>query len=204
MTKKAPVAGSQASDEFLLAYGDALLQWSNLEVLLATWFRKVALIPSWEMAYSIFFSARSFQGRADMFTAAIDHMPDDVFWKAFARDAILKAIAYSSARNQIAHGFVSFDKSGNSTVSHPARYWLPGSITLNHLRAASDNFCELRRILWRAEKGLTKLKGGKPLEECHELLRLLPNEACSTQPSRKQRGRERQRQAALRSKKNNK
>jgi hypothetical protein len=196
MARKTPAKGE---DKFLIAYGEALRRWSYLEVQLAVWFRKIALIPSWDAACAIFFSARSFQGRADMFAAALDTCPADPAHEAFLRDAHLKIVAYNNIRNQIAHGIVHPSNEGPS-ITRGERFMQPGEIKIEHLQAAGENFRALYGIIHHAHDAFKADAPPEQLRELHEQLRLLPNEACSSGLSRKQQGRERQRQAALRNK----
>jgi hypothetical protein len=176
-----------------------MVQWSNLEIILALWFRAAAAMPVIDMAQAIFFSARSFQGRSEMLAAVIGIVPDDVEFKPLLQEGLLKAIGYNSVRNQIAHGTVHGGQ--DATVRSGDKWLAPGDITLEHLENAAANFAELRRILYQGLMCFYKdKKRGKPIPECLERLRRLPNEACSKEPSQRQRGRERQRQSALRSK----
>jgi hypothetical protein len=187
----------QASEEFVLAYGDAMVQWANIEVNLAVWFRRITLMPMPETAQAIFFSARSFQGRSDMFAAALDHVPAESQDLAFLRDAHLKAVAYSNVRNEIAHGFAH---PGSDSLAKSVDWNNPGAIALSELRNVAVNFKKLAVMLIDSHEAMKPTSPPEQLAELHERLRLLPNEACSSEPSRNQQGRERQRQAALRNK----
>jgi hypothetical protein len=190
---------SKPPDEFLVAYGDALRRWAYLEVQLAIWFRKVAMIHDWDTACAIFFSARSFQGRSDMFAAALDAAPGKPDQIAFLRDAYLKVVAYNSARNEIAHGVIH-PSEGGPTITRGAEFTKPGPVSIKHLETAAANFRSLYAILNDAHEPFADQPPRERLQELHARLRQLPNEAYSSVPSRKQRGRERQRQSALRSK----
>ena len=178
------------SEAFYAEYGAAMLQWSNLEVFLALWFRNLAMIPDWDMAFAIFFSARSFSGRADMLSAALEHSPDGPK-KQFLQEALLKAIAYNSVRNQLAHGVGPLGDNYDTIVpGHRLRKG--GTLKLDGIKAFRQNVKVLRRTLHAYYRDITGEDGGLPLEECLERLRQLPNEACSSELSRKQKGRLRQ------------
>jgi len=60
----------QAWHSFYLEYGTAMVSWQMLESELATLFSKLTKIPP-DMAVQIFYSATSFNGRTDIFTAAL-------------------------------------------------------------------------------------------------------------------------------------
>lgn len=189
--------------KFVCAYGDALMQWSNIEFVLAIWFRKIAMIPDWRGAYAVFFSARSFQGRSEMFGHALEHakLPPELL--TFLREGLAKAIAYNTVRNEIAHGFVRpGDEGEEAKIAKPGRYWHPGNIGLSELEAAAKNFYDLWHTLYDAHEHMVSAKSfkqrGLSLSASLERLRELPNEACSSALSRRQRGRLRQLQSALR------
>jgi len=185
--------------EFYTTYGQAMLMWTRVETNLALWFQAITEMPDWEATFAVFFSARSFQGRADMLQAALAvAWDDDPELKSFAQEAIQKAASYNSARNQIAHGDLRFSEDQRFSIGHPAKYMAEGTVSHENLVAAATNFQELAIILWEAHAGVSTGGGGKPLSKCHARLRLLPNEAYSSEPSRKQRGRERQRLSDLR------
>jgi len=94
---------SRASSQFYMLYGQAMDGWSTLEGSLALWFSKLTRMPP-KRARRIFYSARSFSGRADMLKAAISATRIPTELKAFLITAIKAAIKYSSFRNQLVHG----------------------------------------------------------------------------------------------------
>ena len=59
-----------------------------------------------KMARAIFYSARSFNGRSEMFEAAMANSSLNEDAKAALEAVIAKAAAYSSFRNSLAHGQV--------------------------------------------------------------------------------------------------
>ena len=56
---------------FVLAYGDALLQWARLEQHLFFWFEIITGMDHM-MARAVFYSPRNFNGRSEMLEAAIN------------------------------------------------------------------------------------------------------------------------------------
>lgn len=87
---------------FYQEYGEAMVAWQLLESEFATLFSFLTKIPP-AMAIQIFYSARSFTGRIDIYKAGIIACgaPADV--KTFARLLINKARKYSEYRNKFAH-----------------------------------------------------------------------------------------------------
>ena len=134
------------SPEFLQAYGGAMSEWANVELMLCFWFRRLGGILDWNAATQVFFSARSFTGRADMLLAVIPLAPIEEGYRELVSDIMMKALGYNSVRNQLAHGFVHW-MGGEDTVASASKWTEPGTINLQDLRNAEQNFAELRRII---------------------------------------------------------
>lgn len=177
-----PTDNEKTYDALTMAFGDALAQWAAIEAVLGLYFRKIALLPTNEMATAIFFSARSFSGRAEMLDAALQHTGAPSAYKAWVEDLLAKAIKYNSCRNHLAHGFPHLD---SGSISSPKQWWAAGTIDIASINTAARNFSKLRKI---AVAGFT----GEQLRECHERLAALANDPYSSEPSRKQKGRLRQ------------
>jgi hypothetical protein len=179
--------------DLLLAYGSVMSEWAYVEAMLALWFRWLIQMEDHEMSNAIFYSARSFQGRAEMLQAAIEHsnQPDEeISWVA---DLLAKALSYNSCRNELAHGFFNWMRTDCEPAITPGKYWWrDGGVTVRQLETARDNFRRLRRLAHQT------LEDQKLIPVGRTKLVSLPNEPYSNEPSRKQKGRLRQLQAALR------
>jgi hypothetical protein len=140
----------KAAAEFHLVYGRTLAQWALVEAALYDWFQLTTNMKE-EMARSVFYSAKSFAGRADMLEAALatsDHSPEVL---KFVGAVVKKARTYSSFRNQITHGEMMLSlKAGDPTA---AQYILvQGKVVIDHgisiqeLNNAGLNFLNLRKL----------------------------------------------------------
>jgi hypothetical protein len=100
-------------EKFIVACGEALMEWSYIENRLFRWFKHLTRLPD-AMARSVFFSARSFLGRSEMLAAAIEHAvfrgPRGEIARDLIEEALQKANGYASFRNALAHGFVISDR----------------------------------------------------------------------------------------------
>lgn len=83
--------------------GKAMAGWAGVEGTLLALFEMLTDMPH-KLARRIFFSARSFNGRADMLSAAAvaSDKPDDL--RDYAKAVLTKARQYSAFRNALAHG----------------------------------------------------------------------------------------------------
>ena len=79
-----------------------MLAWQLVESELATVFSMLTKIPP-AMAIQIFYSARSFRGRIDIYKAGITVCPAPAEIKSIARGLIKKAGKYAEYRNKFAH-----------------------------------------------------------------------------------------------------
>jgi hypothetical protein len=198
-------------EKFILAYGEALLEWSYVENRLFRWFRHLTKLDD-VMSRAIFFSARSFQGRSDMLAATIPHASFSGLKGPVARqiieETLKKADVYSAFRNSLAHGSViaEYSENGRREVlvqgKHPPHLQSETGIEIGKIKIAGENFAELSnalsfslRMYSIANRPKARLR---QLRECHERLLLLPNEPESATPSQKQLGRLRQRQSDAR------
>jgi hypothetical protein len=92
----------KAWNSFYLEYGPAMLAWQLVESELATLFSKITKIPP-DMAIQIFYSANSFNGRIELFSASLTASKAPETAIAFAHSRIGKARSYSAYRNKFAH-----------------------------------------------------------------------------------------------------
>lgn len=102
--------------QFYQAYGEAMLAWSTLESELATVFSFLTNIPP-DMAIQLYYSARSFTARMDLFKAGLTASGAPAELKSFARGLITQAKKYSEYRNKFAH-----DQPLLSQHGHPAQF----------------------------------------------------------------------------------
>ena len=177
-------------DAFNATYGKALGAWSILEFMLQRLFtRMTGLSP--EMSAALFYSARSFNGRADMIEAIIPLVaaPDD-FKKTLAR--LLKKIRqYSGTRNRLAHA----QQSSSTKLSDAGDKYIiscflcegdkldspdeNGRMLKDHLGNCRINFGRLAYYVLYTWKVHDPDTATWP-QRCHELILQLPNDPCST------------------------
>ena len=179
--------------EFHHSYGITLANWSGIERGLFYWFYRTTGMSE-AMARAVFYSARSFNGRAEMLEAAVANNPtllgDEL---AFIKAAIKKAGKFSSFRNRIAHGepIINVIKLRDHKGGHASRTIdcsiVQGKshgpdpatdVSFNNLMNAAENFHQLQCLLTAA------LNRDKPHREHLEKLRKLPREAESVPRAR--------------------
>lgn len=112
MPKKAD-SFDQKQKEFQVAYANAMARWAQVEGSLAMIFSMMAGITP-ALAYSLYYSLRSFDARVGLFKSAIPHskLPkkDGATLRAFAN----KARALAAFRNTLAHGSFSLNMNRQS------------------------------------------------------------------------------------------
>ena len=107
---------NRAWSDFYREYGEAMVAWQLVESELATVFSILTNIPP-PMAIQIFYSARGFTGRVDIYKAGITAGNAPAETKSLARSLINKAKKYSEYRNKFAHDQPRLRQQG-----HPARF----------------------------------------------------------------------------------
>lgn len=187
---------------FYTAYGRAMSQWARIESELCQWFTQITkMTPA--TASAVFYSSRSFNGRSDMFEAAITTISLSEVESTFLKNVIKKAVCYYSFRNRIAHR--RFIHLHDNERTPPEGTWLlvegtdtfaAAGIQITDLDNASTNFAKLADAMQLAFMHCLYPERFPSLEICLEQVHALPNEPESAKPSRKQLGRLRQRQAA--------
>lgn len=133
-------------NEFYRAYGQAMNYWGQLEGTLGTIFYRVVGTEE-AVAMAVYYSARSFLGRADMLSSVVDHAKTTPDGKAFIRGALKLARGYAEARNAMAHDQHVL-RPGTAGVRGPAGMFIGDPIdkqTIDYAQivAASDNFLHL-------------------------------------------------------------
>lgn len=204
MAKLKKIEGRWPADDFLAEFGRAMAGWSSVEVHLSIWFNTITGMMPKRLGRAIYFSGRSFTARSEMFAAALGHGRQPKAVTPLLREILAKAISYSSARNRLAHSFFG-TLEGEDDRLRPGHSWdeLHTGLTRRELLNASRNFSDLATLItdaWRGNRG--RKYRGKPSPsvraECHERLLRLPNEACSSELSQRQKGHLRQLEAAQR------
>lgn len=179
-------------------YGKAMATWAALENILCHWFIwavKPAKEGDPQMA-EIFYSARSFNGSADMLKAAFYADSRDEDLSEFFRAAINRTMGYYAFRNKLAHYISTYDPEESRMIllSPSELHGKVDRVTERDLVIATKNF----RFLWRIWLSTHPfVDPSRLLEPRLGLLCIdsLPAEAHSTEPSQKQRGRQRQLEA---------
>lgn len=194
--------------EFILNFGEALLEWSYVENRIYKWFHHLTGMSD-RLARATFFSARSFAARAEMLSAVVDESDFKGAASAEARDfivdAITKSLAYTRLRNAMAHGlpirWVASEGTTDLLVQGKTATHLHATtgLTVSTFKLASKNF-ESLAIFIQAGLGFYRAEQLQQLQECHERLALLPNEPEKATPSQKQLGRLRQQRSVQRKK----
>jgi hypothetical protein len=163
-----------ASTEFHFVYGCVLAAWGNVERGLFFWFAALTGMRE-DMARAIFYSSRSFNGRAEMLEAAIsvreqraeraekhNETPEKAGPKPIdiqlIKQALRRAWKYSEFRNSVTHGeatltITKIEEPDKATISYDVmhgRNWGADddrAISITQMMIASDNFDALHTIL---------------------------------------------------------
>lgn len=174
-----------------------MLSWATIEDALCDWFEYLSgMKPA--QARSVFFSARSFAGRAAMLNALLSVPSGKPIVMEFVRAANDKCVAYNSIRNKIAHRIPIMDASDQEKhiagLHEGGKHPFAGSepISDEQLSTVAKNFHQLSAIMrgaWLLTKQrLPKDVQRKRLQEYLEQINLLPNRADSNEPSHRQLG----------------
>jgi hypothetical protein len=184
MDKKDIEAQQRAHAEFHHRYGVAMAMWAQIERGLFYWFHRASGTKV-GIARAVFYSSRSFNGRAEMVQSIIpvsERISDEE--RDFLKAAIKRAWGYNSFRNRLAHGEPVMsvrDLTDGETTTRSVSYILvqgqqgspdPKSvITRVCLANAAGNFRALSRLLMDAADKR------QPPEECLRLVLELPTQA---------------------------
>lgn len=182
-----------------LALGRATMYWAALEHELSVWFVHVSKMKE-QMGNDVFFSANSFRGRLDILKAAVLHARIGKDMRELIDAVARKASDYATFRNDFVHGmpltasgpFVGtvpmiVDGSGKMTQEK-----LEAGITVEKLDRAASNFASLTNVIIDAQAAR---RSPVRLRALRAQVEQLPNVPASGEPSQKQRGRAKQRQA---------
>lgn len=164
-------ADQDAWARFHKAYGEAMAAWSAIEHAILTLFAKSTKMDE-ITAQAVFFSAKSFNSRIDMFTAAlkVDNRPKDIL--ELLIEIRGRAAGYSGTRNQLAHHYpvlwhpeiMSAEVSliPNKVLSKEGRENPrndPSILTVDDIEQTAENFNKLAEIATRADHRKAREKG---------------------------------------------
>jgi len=179
----------EAWNAFYLEYGPAMLAWQSIESELATLFSRITRIPP-DMAIQIFYSATSFNGRIDIFSASLTASKAHEDTIKFAHSIIGRARSYSAYRNKFAHDQPLLAQRGQPAeceilmVHGRAQFQsddvkkrhIEGAITLAQIKEAAGafrDFSEIIRDFWTYP--MTRLASLGRLRARLEALPILPH-----------------------------
>lgn len=170
------------SDEFYSNYGRAMSAWADIEAGLCALFVQ-AIDPLNETqvnAEGIFYSARSFNGRADMLKAASKSKLLSQAQRQMTRAACKLAVDYNKFRSKLAHRvtvqthWIISDKIETHLREGSDTYGKEGelpSITIEHLKNATVHFDALSFVILTGDSDEVR-----PFEESLQLIHQLPKE----------------------------
>lgn len=169
----------EVDTEFYLAYGRAMANWAELERALCNLFIRLTGMKS-DIAWDIFYSARSLQGRVDMVQVAIPYARTIPAGREFLVRATRIISSYAAVRNSMAH-----DPHGlQMDMTHPTgmRRYIRSTkkadpVFLEHLQRAALSFAWLA-ILIHVSFGSRKLLRDGELSLA--ALDLLPDDPAET------------------------
>jgi hypothetical protein len=186
-----PLSQAEKEAKFYEAAGRAISAFGAMEVLLCNHFALITQLQPY-MAKAVFFSARSLQGRLGMLDSALaaagsaNEIPSLI---PFLKTASKRTGQWSSTRNKLAHSTVSYidwDASkyhGNYILWDGASNDWPNpksALTIEDIEIARFNFGRLATLLL-AGYNETNPPNETTLKECHELVQLLPTQACEAE-----------------------
>ena len=175
-----------ARSRFHEAYGQTMMAWSALEEMLFHWFVVTTKLDE-AIARAVFYSARSFTGRRDMFAATLPHSGLDDDTQEFLRACIKKAAQFSAFRNIAAHGMDKYSSKDGEPAFVLASPQTPDpvpedqAITVEQLEHATEHFYILRGLMFDLHPN-SCVPASSP-EAYLPLVRGLPNRADSTEPN---------------------
>jgi hypothetical protein len=178
-----------AWNKFYREYGQAMVAWQLVESELATVFSMLTKIPP-PMAIQIFYSARSFNGRIDIYKAGITACTAPTEIKAMARGLINKAKKYAEYRNKFAHDqprlrqqgqpakfdILMVDGKGQFQIDALKSEYLARAVTIAEITDAAAcfrNLADLTRDVWAQHLSMRAASLDK-LRERLEALPILP------------------------------
>jgi hypothetical protein len=167
-------------ERFYVAYGRAMAAWSYLEGSLGELFSRLSGMAQ-PLARDVFYSAKSFSGRADMVRACIPHAKTIPEGREFMTKLVLRSLDYSDVRNRLAHDehHVEVWTDGESMVTRPVIRRVSTEATLDEdeISRAAANFGAMANLTMTAIQSEMLPKAP---ELCHALLLQLPRDAADS------------------------
>jgi hypothetical protein len=138
--------------DFFTRYGRAMSEWATLECVMGMWFQKAVQHPGPQHfnigASSIFYSARSFNGRFEMLKAASGSQHLSGEEREFLCAAIKLASKYNSTRSKLAHrAWLGGTKHGVVLHEGDDPFYEKSPIMSEHLDNAAYHFSVLSRTM---------------------------------------------------------
>jgi hypothetical protein len=144
----------RASNQFFDAFGRLMAEWAAIERALFLWFQGATQMSE-PAARAVFYSARSFNARAEMLEAALPTAQKLKTEEAeFIKAALKRAWGYSGFRNSIVHGEPSPAIRGDAIQyfmiqgKHAGDAKVGRSISIEDMDTARENFAELLTCLY--------------------------------------------------------
>jgi hypothetical protein len=185
-------------DRLYHAFGRAMSEWASIEYYLSLFFSSASGLD-FAMAQAVFFSGRSFQTRAEMLNASLQHSKLEKSWKEFVSTTLKKSISYARFRNKLAHGLFhpdaldGYGQPKDWKIKKAENWTTPGGISLDEIITAASNFEKFSMIMALAYYDLSKTTSpAKYMRQLNDL----PNEAGANVVSQKQKGRALQNRAS--------
>lgn len=146
-----PSTGQQLkalTDEFYATFGEAVAAWARVEMLFLQYFILTTNLQE-EMARRIYYSSKTFTGRADMIAATLHNCHLSKPYINFVKTAVKTARQYYGFRNSFIHGEPLADMTEGRKYS--GKYILiqgknidyntdENTITMEHLKIAAKNY----------------------------------------------------------------
>lgn len=172
----------ESTRDFYHAYGAAMASWAEIESSMGYYFEKIGNLEP-NLAHAVYYSARSFLGRADMLSASIPFAKTVPDGRKFLMEVVKLTRGWSSVRNMFAHDIhrITFH-AGRSTPFMTIRSPDGSVVEIGQVETAANNFFMLSMLLIHA-RGATKLL--REPELCLEALKILPTDPLSSGADRK-------------------
>ena len=174
-------------DRFLHVFGKALAAWAEVEHQLSLWFGEVVGISA-DLAQDLFFTNKGFNARIELLKAALERRPPPE-WNYFLDEAVRRSVAYSAARNRLAHGTMhpnALNELGHPVdwrLKEPAEWQQRVGLSFGAVDLIATNFKSLAAII---REGYVRHALEERSLDCHRRLLHLPGVADSTEPNQKQ------------------
>jgi hypothetical protein len=164
--------------EFYVTYGRAMAAWAGLESALCSLFVRLT-DTRLALGTAVFYSAKSFRGKAEMIGACVEHVRMVPAGKHFLEKVVGVASTYSQTRNSLAHDEHAWEvhEGESAFVEITIKRVTNGEqLTETEIGYADTNFTHLALVVLVSLGGRSRTLLRAP-ELCLSLLDLLPSEA---------------------------